>query len=167
MTWHSLACLLLLAAPRLAFRFEVGRNEPVCITEHLPKNQELVSQILVDPAASNFMITVMHMNEKGKMVGSQKVKTYNMRDIYVHNEGNPRSPDGPIYLCLQSNTTKPVLVEILPNLMLPDQESFPTADDAGTLQRELFLTNSKIMQLINQQEEFEGNERRGMEVAAA
>ena len=33
------------------------------------------------------MITVMHMNEKGKLVGTQKVKTYNTRDVYVHNEG--------------------------------------------------------------------------------
>lgn len=72
--------------------------------------------------------------------------------------------DGMIYICLLSNTTKPVLVELLPNLMMPDQESFPTADDAGTLQRELFLTNSKLMQLINQQEEFEANEQRGMDV---
>lgn len=56
---------------------------------------------------------------------------------------------------------------MLPNLMLPDQESFPTSDDAGTLQRELFLTNSKIMQLINQQQEFEENEQRGMQVSAA
>ena len=72
--------------------------------------------------------------------------------------------DGQIYVCLQSNTSKPILVEILPNLMLPDQESFPTADEAGFLQRELFVTNSKIMQLINQQQEFETNEQRGMEV---
>lgn len=72
--------------------------------------------------------------------------------------------DGPIFVCMQSNTTKPILVEILPNLMLPDQESFPTTDDAKTLERELFLTNSKLMQLINQQEEFAENEQRGVEV---
>lgn len=71
--------------------------------------------------------------------------------------------DGQIYVCLQSNTTKPLLVEVLPNLMLPDQESFPTSEDAGTLTRELFVTNSKLMQLINQQQEFEGNEQRGLE----
>lgn len=157
--------LILLVAFGQAFRFEVNNKSPVCIVEHLPKNQELVSQILVDPEAKNFAITVMHMNQKGKLVGSQKVKTYNSRDVYVHNEGMFFSPDGQIYVCLQSNTTKSILVEILPNLMLPDQESFPTADDAGTLQRELFVTNSKIMQLINQQEEFEGNEQRGMEVS--
>ena len=72
----------------LSFRFEVDSKEPVCITENLPKNQELVSQILVDPEAKNFAITVMHLNDKGKLVGSKKVKTYNMRDVYVHNEGS-------------------------------------------------------------------------------
>ena len=64
---------------------------------------------------------------------------------------------------MQSNTTKPVLVELLQNLMLPGQESFPTSDDAGTLTRELFLANSKIMELINQQQEFANNEQRGTE----
>ena len=157
--------LFLLVAATRAFRFEVSSKAPVCIVEHLPKNQELVSQILVAPEAQNFSITVMHMNEKGKLVGSQKIRTYNSRDVYVHNEGRFLSPDGQIYVCLQSNTTKSILVEILPNLMLPDQESFPTVDEAGTLQRELFVTNSKIMQLINQQEEFESNEQRGMEVS--
>lgn len=71
--------------------------------------------------------------------------------------------DGQIYVCLQTNTTKPLLVEVLPNLMLPDQLSFPTSDDAGSLVRELFVTNSKIMQLINQQQEFQSNEQKGIE----
>jgi hypothetical protein len=79
--------VLFLCSLSQAFRFEVSNKVPVCITEHLPKNQELVSQILVDSEAKNFMISVMHLNEKGKLVGSQKVKTYNMRDVYVHNEG--------------------------------------------------------------------------------
>lgn len=48
-----------------------------------------MSQILVDSEAKNFNIKVMHMNDKGKLVGSQSVKTYNMRDVYVHNEGRP------------------------------------------------------------------------------
>mgnify|MGYP006987670028 CR=1 FL=1 len=48
--------------------------------------------------------------------------------------------------------------------MLPDMESFPTADDAGELQRELFVLNSKMMELINQQTEFEKNEQAGLEV---
>jgi len=55
-------------------------------------------------------------------------------------------------------------VELVPNLMLPDMESFPTADDAGELQRELFVLNSKMMELINQQTEFEKNEQAGLEV---
>ena len=88
--------LLLIASLTLtsvaAFRFEVTNKAPICIVENLPKNQELVSQIMVDPEAKNFAITVMHLNEKGKLVGSQKVKTYNMRDVYVHNEGRLELP---------------------------------------------------------------------------
>ena len=48
--------------------------------------------------------------------------------------------------------------------MLPDQETFPTQDEAGKLHRELFVTNSKLMELINQQTEFDAQERKGMEV---
>lgn len=48
--------------------------------------------------------------------------------------------------------------------MLPDQDSFPTRDEAGTLHRELFVTNSKLMELINQQQEFEEKEQQGLEV---
>jgi emp24/gp25L/p24 family/GOLD len=119
---------------------------------------------LVDSEAKNFAIDIFHMTEKGKLVLSQKIKTFNSRDVYVHNESSVYfTPDGPIYVCLQTNTTKSILVEVLPNLMLPDQESFPSVEDAGTLTRELFLTNSRIMQLINQHQEFEDNERRGLE----
>lgn len=71
--------------------------------------------------------------------------------------------DGKVYVCLISNTTKPILVEFLPNLILPDQESFPTANEAGEVHRELFTTNSKLMELINQYHEFEADEQRGIE----
>lgn len=83
------ASLALLITNSWAFRFEISNKGPVCITEHLPKNQELVSQILVDEEAKNFAVKVMHMNDKGKLVGSQTIKTYNMRDVYVHSEGTP------------------------------------------------------------------------------
>lgn len=85
----ALAGLLLLSSSVFAFRFEVTNKNPVCITEHLPKGQELVSQVIVDEKATNFAITVMHLNNQSKLIGSQKVKTYNMRDVYVHNEGRP------------------------------------------------------------------------------
>lgn len=66
-------------------------------------------------------------------------------------------------MCLISNTSKPLLVEFMPNLMLPNQSSFPTANEAGTLHRELFITNSKIMDLLNQHRQFEADEQRGTE----
>ena len=47
--------------------------------------------------------------------------------------------------------------------MLPDQESLPTADDADQLQRALFVTNSKFMEVINQQTDFERKEQEGIE----
>lgn len=46
-------------------------------------------------------------------------------------------------------------------LTLPDQETFPTKDDAEDLQYQLFQTNSKLMELINQHIEFESNEQKG------
>lgn len=63
-----------------------------------------------------------------------------------------------------SNTTQNVSLELIPNLMLPEFSSFPTADDADKLQRHLFVVNSKFMQLINQQSEFEQKEQLGLEV---
>ena len=69
-----------------------------------------------------------------------------------------------MYICFTSNKTEPLNLEIIPNLMLPDQETFPTLDEAGKLHRELFVTNSKLMELINQQTEFERQEQQGMEV---
>ena len=65
-----------------------------------------------------------------------------------------------------SNTTQNVSLEIIPNLMLPEFSSFPTADDADKLQRHLFVVNSKFMQLINQQTEFEQKEQLGLEVSS-
>ncbi len=47
--------------------------------------------------------------------------------------------------------------------MLPDQESFPTKEDAEDLQYSLFKTNSKLMELINQHSEFEQEEQKGYE----
>ena len=47
--------------------------------------------------------------------------------------------------------------------MLPDQESLPTADDADKLQRALFVANSKFMEVINQQTDFERKEQEGVE----
>lgn len=65
-----------------------------------------------------------------------------------------------------SNTTNNVSIELIPNLMLPEFSSFPTADDADKLQRHLFVVNSKFMQLINQQTEFEQKEQLGLEVSS-
>lgn len=65
-----------------------------------------------------------------------------------------------------ANTTRNISVELIPNLMLPEFSSFPTADDADRLQRNLFVVNSKFMQLINQQAEFEHKEQQGLEVGA-
>jgi hypothetical protein len=65
-----------------------------------------------------------------------------------------------------SNTTTNLSVELIPNLMLPEFKSFPTADDADRLQRHLFVVNSKFLQLINQQTEFEHKEQQGLEVTS-
>lgn len=63
-----------------------------------------------------------------------------------------------------SNTTSNISIELIPNLMLPEFKTFPTAEDANTLQRHLFTVNSKFMGLINQQAEFEHKEQEGLEV---
>lgn len=66
-----------------------------------------------------------------------------------------------------TNTSTNLSVELIPNLMLPEFASFPTADDADRLQRHLFVVNSKFMQLINQQAEFEQKEQQGLEVRSS
>lgn len=71
--------------------------------------------------------------------------------------------DTPIYVCVKSNTTEKIAVELIPNLMILDQESFPTKDDADTLARALFVANSKFMELINLQTEFEKREQEGLD----
>ena len=98
------------------------------------------------------------MNNKGKLVSSSVTTLYSSMDVFIHQE------DSPIYVCVMTNTTKKINVELVPNLALPEMQSFPTADDAGQLQRELFVLNSKLMELINQQAEFERNEHIGLEV---
>ena len=101
---------------------------------------------------------MIHMNSQGQVISSSNTVLFNSRDVFVHQE------DEPIYLCVFSNTTQKINVELIPNLMLPDQESFPTSDDADKLHRSLFITNSKMMELINQQIEFENSENEGMRV---
>jgi hypothetical protein len=120
-----------------------------------------VTQVIVDKDARDFRIDVIHMNDKGTVIGSTNSILHNSRDVFVHEE------DEPVYVCIFSNTTKQINIEIIPNLMLPDQETFPTADDGDKLQRALFVTNSKMMELINQHVEFEHSEHVGMEVEAA
>ena len=46
-------------------------------------------------------------------------------------------------------------MQIIPNLTPPDQTSIPTADDADEVIRGLFVTNSKFLEMENQQREFE------------
>lgn len=116
-----------------------------------------MTQIIVEKDAKDFRLDVIHMNNKGKVLETRRVETYNSRDTFVSHE------EEPVYLCILANTTKPLVVEIIPNLMLPDQESFPTKGDADRLQRELFVTNSKLLELIGQQIEFKRNEEEGMQ----
>lgn len=71
--------------------------------------------------------------------------------------------DEPIYVCVLSNTTQKIAVELIPNLMIKGQESFPTKEDADELQRALFVTNSKFMEVTNQHVEFEKKEEEGLE----
>jgi hypothetical protein len=99
------------------------------------------------------------MNDKGTVIGSTSTQLHNSRDVFVHQE------DEPVYVCIFTNATKKINIEVIPNLMLPDQETFPTAEDGDKLQRALFVTNSKMMELINQHVEFEQSEHAGMEVA--
>ena len=84
-------------------------------------------------------------------------------DTFVHHEGRNCLQDGPVYVCLGSNTTQPIRVEVIPSLTLPDQDTFPTKDDAEDLQYQLFKTNSKLLELINQHVEFEAHEQKGHE----
>ncbi len=117
--------------------------------------------MIVDKDAKDFRVDVIHMNDKGTVIGTTSTILYNSRDVFVHHE------DEPVFVCLFTNSTKRINIEVIPNLMLPDQETFPTADDADKLQRALFVTNSKMMELINQHVEFEHSEHAGMEVVPA
>lgn len=71
--------------------------------------------------------------------------------------------DTPVYVCVLSNTTQYIAVELIPNLMLPEFNYIPTSEDADKLQRALFVTNSKFMEVINQQSDFERREQEGLE----
>lgn len=70
-----------------------------------------------------------------------------------------------MYICVISNTTELIGVELVPNLMLPDQNTIPTSDEADRLQTALFSTNSKFMEIINLQYEFEKSEEKGFEAS--
>ena len=69
-----------------------------------------------------------------------------------------------MYVCVLTNTTRNLSIELIPNLMLPEYHTFPTADDADRLKTNLMIVNSKFMKLINQQAEFEQKEQEGLEV---
>jgi hypothetical protein len=76
---------------------------------------------------------------------------------------DPCELDEPIYVCVLSNTTQKIAVELIPNLMVKGQESFPTKEDSDELQRALFVANSKFMEVTNQHSEFEKKEEEGLE----
>ena len=75
-----------------AIKFLVSKEQEVCIYEHLPRNEELTTQIIVDSEAKDFELQVIHMNEKGKTIESKKVIIHNSLDVVVHQEGSIR-PD--------------------------------------------------------------------------
>lgn len=84
--WQLLLCLL---ASTQAIKFLVSREQEVCIYENLPKNEELVTQIIVDPEARDFDLTVLHLNEKGRTIDQKSTKLHNSLDVTVHQEGRP------------------------------------------------------------------------------
>lgn len=86
-TWLLFGILL---ASVQSVKFLVSREQEVCIYENLPKNEELVTQIIVEPEASDFEITVLHLNEKGRTIDKKSTKLHNSMDITVHQEGSPR-----------------------------------------------------------------------------
>ena len=69
-------------------KFLVSREQEVCIYENLPKNEELVTQIIVDSEARDFEITVLHLNEKGRTIDQKSTKLHNSMDVTVHQEGS-------------------------------------------------------------------------------
>ena len=80
-------CLLALLAPHQSIRFLISREQDICIYENLPKNEELVTQIIVDKSAKNFNITITHLNDKMKVIERGSTLLYNHRDIFIHQEG--------------------------------------------------------------------------------
>ena len=77
----------LLSTQVLSLRFLINKQQHTCLWEHLPKNQELVTQIIVDSSTKDFEVMVLHLNEKGKLLDTRVVRTYNSRDIFTHFEG--------------------------------------------------------------------------------
>ena len=118
-----------------------------------------MSQLTVDESSSNFAIFVTHLSPNKTILSQNKVTEHKSRDIFAHN-GNTSQ----VYVCLKSNTSKPLLIEVIPMLQLPDLGTIPTDKDANLLNYELRDLNSRLLHLINNQEEFDENERKGMEV---
>jgi hypothetical protein len=70
-----------------------------------------------------------------------------------------------VYICVISNTTELIGVELIPNLMAADQKTIPSSEEGDKLVSALFHTNSKFLELINQQTEFEHKEQEGLNVS--
>ena len=98
------------------------------------------------------------MTERLEILQTKRLILWNSLDVFVHQY------DEPVYVCLYSNTTRMITVEIDVRFAPIDQETIPTDADGDTLQTQLFTTNSRLIELIDGHKEFEAQEQEGTQV---
>lgn len=59
-----------------------------------------------------------------------------------------------MYVCFSSNVTRQLRVNIQANLLIPNLAILPSKEDGEEINRAIFTTNSKLMELINEQNSF-------------
>lgn len=87
---RAIYILTILIAATQAIKFIINKDQEVCIYENLPKNEELVTQIIVDKEYKDFELTILHLNEKGRTIDQRTTSLHNSLDVTVHQEGRMR-----------------------------------------------------------------------------
>lgn len=86
-------------------------------------------------------------------------------NVFVSKRGNFFFKlDQEVIVCFINHGEKPVEAQIIINLSLPELEDLPTKEEGEVLNRELFNTNSKLIEVINEQVRFEKKEKEGQNV---
>lgn len=66
---------------------------------------------------------------------------------------------------MKSDAKRRIRAKVQVNLMLPDVSELPTKKEGDELNRALFTTNSRLMELINDHKSFEEEEQKAQAVS--